>query len=45
MKLLMEVKRTVLIKLDEPNKRREDLRTTIEQFGDAVNYTLESGQR
>jgi hypothetical protein len=34
----MEVKRTVPVKLDVPDERRDDLRTTIEQFNDAANY-------
>ena len=34
----MEVKRTVPVKLDVPDERRDDLHTTIEQFNDAANY-------
>jgi IS605 OrfB family transposase len=40
----MEVKRTVPVKLDVPDERRDDLRTTIEQFNDAANYTVENGR-
>ncbi|MEZ3163852.1 transposase [Halorubrum sp. RMP-47] len=40
----MEVKRTVPVKLDVPDKRCDDLHTTIEQFNDAANYTVENGR-
>jgi len=40
----MEVKRTVPVKLDVPDERRDDLHTTIEQFNDAANYTVENGR-
>ena len=40
----MEVKRTVPVKLDTPDDRRDDLRTTIEQFNHAANYTVEHGR-
>jgi len=40
----MEVKRTVPVKLDVPDERREDLHTTIEQFNDAANYTVENAR-
>ena len=40
----MEVKRTVPVKLDVPDERRDDLRTTIEQFTDAANYTVDHGR-
>ena len=40
----MEVKRTVPVQLDVPDKRRGDLHTTIEQFNDAANYTVENGR-
>ena len=40
----MEVKRTVPVKLDVPDERRDDLRTTIEQFNDAANYTVQNGR-
>ncbi|WP_199243371.1 hypothetical protein [Halopenitus persicus] len=40
----MEVKRTVPVKLDVPDERRDDLRTPIEQFNDAANYTIEHGR-
>ena len=40
----MEVKRTVPVKLDVPDGRRDDLHITIEQFNDAANYTLENGR-
>lgn len=37
----MGVKRTVPVKLDVPDERRDDLRTTIEQFNDAANYVVD----
>ena len=40
----MEVKRTVPVKLDVPDERRDDLHTTIEQFNDAANHTVENGR-
>ena len=40
----MEVKRTVPVKLDVPDERRNDLHTTIEQFNDAANHTVEHGR-
>ncbi|WP_154020035.1 RNA-guided endonuclease InsQ/TnpB family protein [Halococcus sediminicola] len=40
----MEVKRTVPVKLDVPDERRDDLHTTIEQFNDAANYTIQNGR-
>ncbi len=40
----MEVKRTVPVKLDVPDERRDDLHTTIEQFNDAATYTVENGR-
>ena len=41
---MMEVKRTVPIKLDVPDERRDDLHTTIQQFNDAANYTIQNGR-
>ncbi|UOY09504.1 transposase [Methanonatronarchaeum sp. AMET6-2] len=40
----MKVKRTIPVKLDVPEERREDLHTTIEQFNTAANYTVENGR-
>jgi len=40
----MEVKPTVAVKLDVPDERCEDLHTTIEQFNDAADYTVENGR-
>ena len=40
----MEVKRTVPVKLDVPDERGDDLHTTIEQFNDAANYTVQNGR-
>jgi putative transposase len=36
----MEVTRTVPVKLDVPDERRDDLHQTIKQFNHATNYTL-----
>jgi IS605 OrfB family transposase len=40
----MEVKRTIPVKLDVPDDRRDDLHTTIEQFNHAANYTVDHGR-
>jgi len=40
----MEVKRTVPVKLDVPEGRRDDLHTTIEPFTHAANYTVDHGR-
>lgn len=40
----MEVKRTVPVKLDVPTERRGDLHTTIEQFNDAANHTVQNAR-
>ena len=40
----MEVKRTIPVKLDVPDERRNDLHQTIEQFNRACNYTVEHGR-
>ncbi|SMO67395.1 RNA-guided endonuclease InsQ/TnpB family protein [Halorubrum cibi] len=40
----MEVDRTVPVKLDVPDDRRDDLHQTIEQFNHAVNYTVQNGR-
>jgi IS605 OrfB family transposase len=40
----MEVKRTVPVKLDVPEERRDDLHQTIEQFNTAANYTIDHGR-
>ena len=37
----MEVTRTVPVKLDVPDDRRDDLHRTIEQFTHAANYTVQ----
>jgi IS605 OrfB family transposase len=39
----MEVKRTVPVKFDVPDDRRDDLHRTIQQFNDAANYTVQNG--
>jgi putative transposase len=40
----MEVKRTVPVKLNVPEERRDDLHRTIQQFNAAVNYTIDHGK-
>ncbi|ELZ23802.1 IS1341-type transposase [Haloterrigena salina JCM 13891] len=40
----MEVQRTVRVKLDVPDERRDHLHQTIEQFDTAVNYSIENGR-
>ncbi|WP_436907980.1 RNA-guided endonuclease InsQ/TnpB family protein [Halosimplex marinum] len=40
----MEVKRTVPVKLDVPEERRDDLHQTIQQFNTAANYTIAHGR-
>nr|WP_254612489.1 transposase [Haloterrigena gelatinilytica] len=40
----MEVQRTVRVKLDVPDERRDHLHQTIEQFNTAVNYSIENGR-
>jgi putative transposase len=40
----MEVTRTVPIKLDVPDERRDDLHQTIKQFNHAANYSVEHGR-
>jgi len=40
----MEVKRTVPVKLDVPEERRDDLHQTIQQFNTAANYTIDHGR-
>ena len=40
----MEVKRTVPVKLDVADERRDDLHATIEQFNDAANHTVQNGR-
>jgi len=40
----MEVKRTVPVKLDIPDERRDDLHQTIQQFNTAANYTIHHGR-
>ena len=40
----MEVTRTVPVKLDVPEERREDLHQTIQQFNTAANYTIDHGK-
>jgi predicted transposase len=40
----MEVKRTVPVKLDVPDERRDDLHKTIRQFNDAANYTVQNAR-
>jgi hypothetical protein len=40
----MEVKRTVPVKLDVPDERRDYLHRTIQQFNDAANYTVQNGR-
>ncbi|WP_157972658.1 RNA-guided endonuclease InsQ/TnpB family protein [Haloprofundus halophilus] len=40
----MEVKRTIPVKLDVPDERRDDLHQTIDQFNHACNYTVEHGR-
>ena len=40
----MEVKRTVPIKIDVPDDRRDDLQATIKQFNQAANYTVDHGR-
>jgi putative transposase len=39
----MEVKRTVPVKLDVPEERRDDLHQTIQQFNTAADYTVDHG--
>lgn len=41
----MEVKRAVPVKLAVPDERRNDLHTTIEQFNDAANYTVQNARK
>ena len=40
----MEVTRTVPVKLDVPDERRDELHQTIAQFNDAANYTVNHGR-
>lgn len=40
----MEVKRTVTVKLDVPEGRRDDLHQTIQEFNIAANYTIGHGR-
>ena len=40
----MEVKRTVPVKPDVPDERRDDLHQTIQQPNTAANYTIEHGR-
>jgi putative transposase len=40
----MEVRRTVRVKLDVPESRREDLHRTITQFNRAANFTIQHGR-
>jgi putative transposase len=40
----MEIKRTVSVKLNVPDERRDDLHTTIGQFNTAANHTVQNAR-